>query len=318
MKTLTVGVVFITHCAKNHLAHCLPPILSSPLKPRVLVMNSSSNDGTVEEAQRLGAEVVVIPRKEFNHGSTREKARRILGTDIVVMMTPDAYATDNTMVQKLIAPIVSGKAAVSYARQIPHESADLFESFARDFNYPATSQLRSLKQAKQYGSYLYFSSDACAAYSNAALDAVGGFPSLLLGEDTYATAKLLQAGHKIAYVAEAIVRHSHRYTLMQEFRRTFDTGLARKEYQDLIRIGGRDEKRGLEYTKALFKTVARTKPLMLPYAGLQTLVRLIAYRIGRASVGAPDAFKRALSSQDFYWESDDYKMKQGKPVRRRK
>ena len=39
-------------------------MLSSPLHPRVLVVNSSSNDGTVEEAEKLGAEVLVIPRHQ--------------------------------------------------------------------------------------------------------------------------------------------------------------------------------------------------------------------------------------------------------------
>jgi rhamnosyltransferase len=55
---LSVGVAVVTHRAREHLARCLPPLLASPLRPRVLVVNSSSGDGTVEEARRLGAEVL--------------------------------------------------------------------------------------------------------------------------------------------------------------------------------------------------------------------------------------------------------------------
>ena len=44
----SVGVIVVTHNAKKHLAHCLPYLLNSELCPRVLVVNSSSNDGTVE------------------------------------------------------------------------------------------------------------------------------------------------------------------------------------------------------------------------------------------------------------------------------
>ncbi|HEY4831864.1 MAG TPA: glycosyltransferase family 2 protein, partial [Waddliaceae bacterium] len=61
-------MAIITHNAKHHLPCCLPPLLQSSLKPRVLVVNSSSNDGTVEQAQSLGAETLVIPRADFNHG----------------------------------------------------------------------------------------------------------------------------------------------------------------------------------------------------------------------------------------------------------
>ncbi len=44
----------------------------------------------------------------MNHGYAREVSRKKLGTDIVVMMTPDAYATEG-MLEKLIQPIVDGR-----------------------------------------------------------------------------------------------------------------------------------------------------------------------------------------------------------------
>ncbi len=298
----SVGIALITHNAKHHLKHCLPPLLGH----RVLVVNSSSEDGTVEEAKRMGAETLVIPRHTFNHGSTREKARQCLGTDVVVMMTPDAYATDESTIDSLIAPILEGKASVAYARQLPHRGAGFFEAFAREFNYTPKSHIRSLADQEQYGPYTYFCSDSCAAYSSKALDEVGGFPSVLIGEDTAVVAKLLQAGHRVAYVAEATVRHSHSYGLSQEFRRHFDTGLARKGFKELIHSAGRDERRGAAYVTALMKELARKRPHLLTYGLLQTAVKWIGYRIGRASVGAPVWWKQLCSGQDFYWTSEDF------------
>lgn len=302
-KKPTVGVVFITHTAKHHLPHCLPPLLNSSLKPRVLVVNSSSKDGTVELAQLLGAETLVIPRSEFNHGATRELARKHLKTDIVVMMTPDAYAIDSSMLEMLIQPIVNDKAAVTYARQIPHVGANFFEAFARDFNYPKISHIRSIQDAQNYGAYTFFCSNACAAYSNTALDAIGGFEHVLLGEDTVAVAKLLHNGQRVAYVAEAVVKHSHRYGLLQEFKRNFDTGLARKSFELLIRVGGSDMSRGKKYVLEMSKYLARSQPALLPYAFLQSLAKCSGYKIGRASNNAPLWFKKVCSSQDFYWNT---------------
>jgi rhamnosyltransferase len=119
-KKLSIGVVVVTHASKYHLPRCLPPYLNSPLKPRVLVVNSSSHDGTVEVARALGAETLLIPRNKFNHGTTRELARKHLGTDIIVMTTPDAYAQDD-LLEKLVQPLLDNQCVVSYARQIPHE-----------------------------------------------------------------------------------------------------------------------------------------------------------------------------------------------------
>src|SRR4051794_10927183 len=104
-----------------------------------MVVNSSSGDGTVGGARRRGAEVLLVPRDEFNHGLTRERARRALGTDIVVLLTPDAVATDTEFVERLTRPIRDGLAAVSYGRQLPREGASLVELYGRDFNYPGRS-----------------------------------------------------------------------------------------------------------------------------------------------------------------------------------
>lgn len=301
MKQPTIGVAVITHAARYHLPRCLPPYLNSKLKPRVLVVNSSSHDGTAEAAEALGAETLIIPRQEFNHGATRELARKHLGTDIIIMTTPDAYAANEDLLENLVQPLIENKASIAYARQLPHEGADFFESFARNFNYPKTSHIRSLDDAKEYGVYTFFCSNSCAAYTNSALNEIGGFEPVLLGEDTVAVARLLHRGHRIAYVAEAEVYHSHRYTLGQEFKRCFDAGLARKGYRHLITIGGKDTARGTAYTLEMSKRLWQENRSLLPYAIAQTAAKWLGYQFGKYSVKAPVWFKKGLSSQDFYW-----------------
>lgn len=297
---MTVGVCLITHNAKKHLPFCLPALIDSSLKPRILLVNSSSSDGTVELAKKFPIEIAVIPRDQFNHGKTREWARKKLGTDIVVMVTPDAYAVDNEVLTKLTAPLFEKKAICAYSRQIPHKGAPFFESFPRLFNYPETSHIRSLKDFSEYGVYTYFFSNSFGAYVNSALDEIGGFTHTLTGEDTLACAKLLQKGYKVAYVGKALVHHSHSYSLIEEFKRHFDTGLARKLHRELF---SQDSNRGKTYIKELFKTCFKENKALLPYAFFHCLSKWLGYNIGKRSTQAPHFFKRALSSQDFYWDS---------------
>lgn len=298
----TVGVAIMTHKARYHLPYCIPAYTNSAIKPRVLVVNSSSFDGTVEVAQTLGAETLVIPRKDFNHGTSRELARKTLGTDIVVMATPDAYPAHSDFLEYLIQPLIEKRASITYAKQIPHKGADFFEAFARHYNYPPESHTRSIADIKKYGVYTFFCSNSCAAYLNEALDEIGGFEHVLLGEDTVATAKLLLRDHQIAYVAEARVHHSHRYSLGQEFRRNFDIGLARQQYRHLISVSGKDSKRGKAYAFELMRHTWLQNRTLLPYAFLQTLTKWMGYQLGKRSNRAPLWWKRALSSQDFYWK----------------
>jgi len=303
----SIGVAFITHNAQHHFPQCVRHLFKSPLRPRIVIVNSSSQDGTIEIAQDLGLETLIIPREEFNHGTTREKARHYLGTDIVVMMTPDAYAKDVSMLEHLVAPIQKGIASVSYARQIPHEGANFFESFPRNFNYPEESHVRGIQDSDQWGAYTYFCSDSCAAWCNRALDSIGGFQSVLLGEDTIAVAKLLKEGHQIAYTAEAVVHHSHRYSLLDELRRHFDTGLARAQYREFIAPKSSDHQRGVQYVQHMLEYLAKEAPRQIPYACAQVGVKWLGYQLGSLSGKAPLWWKKLLTSQDFYWTSNDFK-----------
>lgn len=307
MNHPTIGIVIPTLNAAKLLPTCLPPLLASPLKPRILIVDSASTDDTLAVAQQYSVNTISIDRKDFNHGLTREMARKQLNTDIVLMITPDAIATNANVLETLVKPIVDDRAAIAYARQIPHDGAQFFEAFPREFNYPATSQLRGIEDIAQYGVYTFFCSDSFAAYSSKALDAIGGFKMVLLGEDTLATAELLKKGHKIAYVAEAEVKHSHGYTLAQEFRRYFDTGLARKEYKEWIACDQETEtRRGSHFFKAMIKRLLKEKPSLLPYAFIQTAVKLLGFQMGKVCINGPVWLKQKLSCHPSYWTSNAY------------
>lgn len=298
----SIGVLIPTFQAANHLPQCLPPLLQSSLKPQILVIDSSSTDDTVNIASSMGAQTLVIPQSEFNHGLTRERGRLILNTDIIVMMTQDAYASSPDMLEHLVRPILEKKASISYARQLPHKEAGFFGKFARQFNYPSVSHIRSLTDISQYGVYTFFCSNSCAAYLNTSLDEMGGFPSTLFGEDSIVVAQLLKRGHKIAYVSEAQVHHSHDYTLKQEFSRHFDMGLSRREYRDLLSSGGSENQRGKEYLKCLLNELWNVFPHLIPYGLLQTLAKWSGYKLGQASLNAPVKWKEFFSGQKSYWK----------------
>lgn len=298
-----IGVAVVTHRARRHLRHCLPPLLASPLRPRVLVVNSSSGDGTVELARRLGTEVHVVARREFNHGATREAARRHLGGDIFVSLTPDAYPRSERFLETLVAPLLDGRAAVAYARQVPRAGADPIERFGRTFCFPDRSELRDAAGYRRSGTATHYCSNSCAAWRNDALDEIGGFPVTLVSEETIAAAQLLRRGHRIAYVAEAVVEHSHPTALLADFRRAFDVGYTRRLFAGTLLAAGRDESRGVLYLRGLLHTLARERPALLPYALLHTAARYAGYRLGMLGPKLPDALCTRLSSQDFFWAS---------------
>jgi rhamnosyltransferase len=300
---MTVGIGIVTLNAAKQLPALLEALRQEPGWDAILVVDSSSADGTAAIAEaHAGVQCIVAPPGEFNHGATRELLRRELHCDIVVLLTQD-IAPEPGFLSLLVEPIKAGEAAVAYARQLPRAGAGFFESFPREFNYPAESQVRALADVPRYGVYTFFCSDSCAAYANAALDAVGGFEPVLTNEDYFAVARLLRAGHWIKYVAEARVLHSHRYTLGEEFRRYFDTGYVRAEHPWVTQLVGRAERRGARFAREMLWQLARRAPLLVPYAVIQTAVKWLGFRVGFMSRGWPRWWCRRLSSQPYYWSS---------------
>jgi rhamnosyltransferase len=296
----TIGVAVITHEARHLLARSLPPLLESAVAPRVLVVNSSSNDGTVEEAERLGAETLVIPRVDFNHGTTRNLACAHLGTDVVVLTTPDAYAVGDA-IATLTEPVARGDAAVAYGRQLVRPDAHVFERLLREFNYPQESHVRTTADAGRYGAYLTFCSNAFAAWDRRALEGIGGFRPTLSHEDAVAAAMLLERGYAVAYVAEAQVEHSHRYTHRGDFRRYFDAGYARTEHADVLGSREVHGSLGRRYALAVGRHVVHEQPSLAPSALVHLGAKWAGYAAGSHASRAPLWVKRRLSGQDYFW-----------------
>ena len=299
-----VGVAVITHRAREQLGQCLPPLLRSPLRPRVLVVNSSSQDGTVETAAELGAETLVVPRRSFNHGLTRELARRRLGTPVVVMLTPDAHACADDFLERLTEPVRSGEAAVAYGRQVATSACGLLERVGREFSYPAMSHVRAAGDWDRWGSYTRFCSNAAAAWSNAALDRIGGFKPTLVSEETIAVAELLAQGERVAYVAEAVVRHAHRHGPVGAFRRQFDIGYSRRLYDWLLLAREGDAPRGRRFARTVLARAVREAPAELPRITALLAASWLGYRAGLLGHRLPAAVAERLSGQDYFWTSE--------------
>lgn len=298
---MSVGIAILALNAERDLKVLLPLLVAEQGFDRVIVVDSESIDDTkgVVEAHS-GVEFVPIQRSDFNHSATREYARQFLGTDIVVFLTQDVIPVPGFL-PPLVAPIIDGQAAVTYARQLPHVGADFFEAFPRRYNYPETSQRRTLADANKYGVFTFFCSDSCSAYSNKALDEIGGMEPILTNEDYFAVAKLLEAGHAIQYVAESQVHHSHRYTLGEEFRRYFDTGYVRGENPWVNKLVGQAEGHGTGFVKSMLGELVRQKPYLLPFAIAQTGTKWLGYRLGTLGPKLPKTWCRNLSSQRYYW-----------------
>lgn len=272
-----------------------------------VVVDSSSDDGTDFSSVPAGWQVQHISAADFNHGRTRNLALKHLphGTDVVVFLTQDAVPADCEALQKLVCSFEDPSVAAAYGRQLPAAGATPIATHARLFNYPAGSRTTVLADRAQVGIKACFLSNSFAAYRMTDLLEAGGFPDdVILGEDTIVAARLLLMGKAIRYEAEACVHHSHNYTVLEELRRYFDTGVLHARQARLLGQFGGAHGEGLRFVRSELAFLWRRAAWKIPSALVRTFMKLLGYRLGRAERLLPLPFKQRLSMFSSFWHQE--------------
>src|SRR5437763_6785398 len=74
----------------------VPALKCQRLLPgHIVVIDSSSTDGSVERFAALGADIVRIPADRFDHGATRNLVFDRVSADVYVFLTQDAIPKDS-------------------------------------------------------------------------------------------------------------------------------------------------------------------------------------------------------------------------------
>lgn len=301
---MKVSIIVPTLNAEPYLGRLFELLKGQTARGEIIVIDSSSCDNTVKIAESFGAKTILIKRNEFDHGGTRTLAGKDAEGDIVIYLTQDAYPADKYAVENLIKPFFGDeRIGGTYGRQLPNPDSSILGSHLRLFNYPPVSCIKTLNDSKEYGIMTAFLSNAFAAYRKSAMDEVGWFKEkLILSEDTYAGAKLLMAGYKIAYVAEAMVFHSHDYTMLQEFKRYFDIGVFHKREEWIIHRSGRAEGKGNKYIGSGLRFLIENKKYhLIPEFFLRNILKYISYKLGKNHRRMPEWILKNLSMNRDWW-----------------
>lgn len=195
------------------------------------------------------------------------------------------------------------KVGGAYWRQLSYEDTNLFGKHLREFNYKDKSYIRNKDDIKEFGLKTAFLSDSFAAYRKSALESIGFFKDgLILGEDTYAGAKMSLSGYSLAYVAEAKVYHSHSYTVLQEFKRYFDIGVFHKSESWILESFGKAEGEGMKYIKSEIKYLLNHKAwYLLPEFFIRNGMKYLGYKLGQKYEKLPTWMIQKFSMHHRWW-----------------
>lgn len=293
-----VSVIIPTLNAGPELEKLIERLQRQSLSPcEIIVIDSCSVDGTPERARQAGAQVITVQRSEFDHGGTRNRAAMQAQGDILLFMTQDALPYDDKLVEELTGPLIAEDSIVyTYARQLPKPGANVLEQLARQYNYPAESQVKAYEDIKQLGIKTFFCSNVCSAIKRGTFEEMGKFQEpVIFNEDLFMAAKCILSGYKVAYSAKAAVHHSHDYSIKQQFKRYFDNGISMR-CNHWITPYSAVGKAGSQLVKLQLRELHNTRRWQLiPKLAVESAAKLIGYKLGLNYRRLPFFITRRLS-----------------------
>jgi rhamnosyltransferase len=283
----------------------------------VLLVDSSSDDGTPELTRELFADprtnprriplrIMGISRHDFNFSATRNLAVREAAGGIVVFLSHDATPKGAHWLETLIRPFAQTRIVATYCRQVPRRTASLPEQFILKTAYGPRSTIHSPSALRGFNASSVLYSNASGAIRRQALADIPFDEQLLGCEDQHWALQALAAGHDIAYIAEAQVEHSHHYSLSAILTRAFDNGVALASLPG--GIGSSSYLAYLDYLRHEIGFVACAGgPCAMPWMAAFEGVRSIGYLLGthyerlpfwlcRELTGYPSWFRRPRGS----------------------
>jgi rhamnosyltransferase len=194
----------------------------------VVVIDSGSTDGTVALALRHGARVHRIPRREFDHGGTRNLGLSLSGAEYLAFVVQDALPLGRRWLAAMVENLdADERVAGVYGLQVPRpDSSPLARALVN--GWPTASPERREQHAdRRYGALPPAERRSLATFDNVSscvrrsvLEEMP-FERTVFGEDLRWGKRVIETGYKIVYEPRSAVLHSHERSALYDLRRHY-------------------------------------------------------------------------------------------------
>ncbi len=200
--------------------------VSLPLE--IIVIDSGSTDGTIEQCARFPVTVLTIPPEEFDHGETRDRAIRHTHGQFVALLVQDALPANEWWLECLIEPLrEDASIAGTYSRQIPRPGSDAFvrrhvKDHVASRQEPRRQRLDDsvdLSALTLEEKITLFSFDNVSSAIRRSVWERFPFGRATFGEDIRWAKRIMEAGYTIYYQPDSVVIHSHDRSAWYDFKR---------------------------------------------------------------------------------------------------
>lgn len=268
----------------------------------VVVIDSGSQDRTIDVVKQYPARLLQIAPGEFHHARTRNLGGRTSSGKYLVFLSGDAIPADQGWLSALLRNFQEPGVAAVYGRQLAKPDAKPERVFFMQHRY-GTQRLVKSANGNTVGKYLLYQFSNVNAAIRRDVWQQTPFPEDINAYEDFSFAiQVIQQGYMIAYEPHAAVYHSHNYSLLKSFQQYFDNGVVyqRRHVWD-GQQGNRMRSDGLSYLrKEIRYLIEGGQAHRVPYALCYEAARYVGIVLGRHEGLLPRAFKQRASSHRLF------------------
>jgi glycosyltransferase involved in cell wall biosynthesis len=282
-STPLASIIILAKNEERNIERCLRKVFNQNLKDfEVILIDSGSNDKTLQIASKFPVSTKRIKEKDFHHAITRNLGISLSKGKYIVFLTADSYPENPRWLEKLLAPFKDVQVAAAFSRQIPKSKTNPIESAFIEQTYPRIKKRISSKDlnGKDPGKIVLLS-DVSSAYRRE----IACFKDTVsLAEDQEIAVRLLKKNYCIVYAPDSIVRHSHNYSAISLLKRYVASGNSSSK----LHKDGFSLERSLRYVVELFafslayviKSEIQNKVYWFFYSIFYNSLKILAFGLG--------------------------------------
>ncbi len=232
---MTVAVIIRCRNEEAHIGRLLTGLMRQRRRPdEIIVVDSGSTDATLSIASAFPTKVVHIAPEDFSFGRACNVGMEACAAEVGIFISAHCYPVYDTWIDEMVAPFESPDIALSYGRQTGPPNVRFSEQRLFETWFPDSSVTRQRHP---------FCNNANSAVRRSVWEEIR-YDEYLTGlEDLDWGKRAIEAGHVLAYVAEAPVVHVHEEHFSQVVNRYRREAIAHKQIYDDQRMPLRDAAR---------------------------------------------------------------------------
>lgn len=271
-----VSIIIPTKNGAEYLEELLRAVFTqkTDFEFEVIIVDSGSQDRTLEIVKKFPVKLYQILPQDFNHGLTRNLAASKAKGEYLVFLTQDAAPANENWLAAIVRPMIKDEAVAGvFGRHLPRKNCDpfqkktlgeFFEAFGKtttvwqlggnsnmDSHFHGNDKERKNdkkgndkkrmnyrkreEEFKKNKHILTYFSNVNSAIRKSVWQRIP-FQEVQMGEDQFWAKEIILAGYKKAYEPEAAVEHSHNFGIWNQFKRWFDEYRQHKINQNYIGV----------------------------------------------------------------------------------